>query len=299
MSFEDINRQDRIPEILKEGIRRNRIFSSYLFIGPDGSGKLTAARNLAKTVNCLSENNKPCEICLSCKKINSQVHPDVFFIEPKGASSSVGIDQIREAINRANLKPYEGKSKVFIINNAHSMNIASSNAFLKTLEEPPENTIFILISRSKELLLPTIVSRCYIIRFSSAGLEKDANLRELASRGGFPAKRDPARRGNLPYSDKEELKENLEFLISFFRDIFLYKIVKNEKMLFHTSRLDEIKDKATQLTQEELDYLIKRLITLRSYIDYNVNPKIIMDVLSNELRNYYARGSTGKAARSR
>ncbi len=296
MSFEDINRQDRTPEILKEGIRRNRIFSSYLFIGPDGSGKLAAARNLAKTVNCLSENNKPCEICLSCKKINSQIHPDVFFVEPKGASSSVGIDQIREAINRANLKPYEGKSKVFIINNAHSMNVAASNAFLKTLEEPPENTIFVLISRSKELLLPTIVSRCYIIRF----LNRENGDRDRKGDSSIFTDFIKNKNRTVPFSvDREELKEHLEFLISFFRDIFLYKIVKNEKMLFHTSRFDEIKDKATQLTQEELDYLIKRLITLRSYIDYNVNPKIIMDVLSNELRNYYARGSTGKAARSR
>jgi len=279
--------QHNIPEILKEGIRRNRIFSSYLFVGPAGAGKLEAAKKFAKAVNCLSENNKPCEICLSCKKINSQIHPDVFFVEPKGPSSFIGIDQIREVIQKANLKPYEGKSKVFIINNAHSMNVQASNAFLKTLEEPPENTIFILISRSKELLLSTIVSRCHIIRFFiGEAIKMKGKIENFTGEIGV-------------YPGREELKENLEFLISFFRDIFLYKIVKNEKMLFHKDRLDEIKDKATQLTQEELDYLIKRLITLRSYIDYNVNPKIIMDVLSNELRNYYARGSTGKAARSR
>ncbi|UCD54594.1 MAG: DNA polymerase III subunit delta' [Candidatus Omnitrophota bacterium] len=280
-----------MPEILKEGIRRNRIFSTYLFIGPGGSGKLEAATNLAKAVNCLGENNKPCGICLSCNKINSQVHPDVFFVEPKDGVSSIGIDQIREVISRANLKPYEGKSKVFIINNANSMNIQASNAFLKTLEEPPENTIFILISPSKELLLSTIVSRCHMIRFFTGEAIK---MKAKGKDAGV-------------YPDREALKENLEFLISFFRDIFLYKIIKNEKSLFHRDKLGKIKDKAAQLTQGELDYLIKKLITLRSYIDYNVNPRIIMDVLANEIKRKAgssyketnARNSTGKAAGSR
>ena len=96
MSFEDIKGQDSALHILKEGIQKDRVFSSYLFVGPDGVGKFMTARNFAKAVNCLSKKNKPCDECISCKKIDSGSHPDVFFVEPKGVSHTVGIDQIRE-----------------------------------------------------------------------------------------------------------------------------------------------------------------------------------------------------------
>ena len=131
MSFEDIKGQDRAIGILRAGLRSGRIFSSYLFVGPDGIGKFETAKNFAKAVNCSSEKNlqDACETCPSCKRINSRTHPDIFFITPKGASASIGIDEIRGAISKANLKPYEAKKKVFIIDNAHSMNSASSNAF--------------------------------------------------------------------------------------------------------------------------------------------------------------------------
>ncbi len=340
MSFEDIKGQDRAIRILRASLRSNRIFSSYLFVGPDGIGKFETAKNFAKAVNCSSEKNPTdaCETCPSCKRINSRAHPDIFFVTPKGISSSIGIDEIRSVISKANLKPYEAKKKVFIIDNAHSMNNASSNAFLKTLEEAPKDTIFILISRSKELLLPTIVSRCHVIKFFTAPsqellsvLMEKFNLKEneakilnnfSSSRIGEAIRmkdRDLIKRKNrvidsllgigesasdfseeiANYNTRDEFKENLEFIISFFRDVFLYKTMSDENALFHADKIAEIKNECEKFTLENLDYLIKKVITLSSYIDYNVNPKIIVDVLTNELRSYYARGSTGKAARSR
>jgi DNA polymerase III delta' subunit len=262
--------QDNTPEILKESVRNGRIFSNYLFVGPESSGKREAAKNFAKAINCMNpKDGKPCGACVSCKKIDKEIHPDVFFVETKGASSSIGIDRIREIIEKANLKPYEAKSKVFIINNAHSMNEASANAFLKTLEEPLENTVFILISRSKDLLLPTIVSRSHVIRFTG-------NASPFSVRGGYGPGHDyPA--------DREGLKENLEFLISFFRDIFLYKVIGDKARLLNMDKAGEVKSVSHKFTAERLDYLIKKLITLRSYADYNVNPKIIIDVLKEEI----------------
>ena len=198
-------------------------FPGYLYVGPDGAGKYRAAKNFAKGVNCPDvKDGKPCEACLSCKKIEKEVHPDVFFIQPGGASSTIGIDQVREIINKANLKPYEARSKVFIIKGAHSMNEASANAFLKTLEEPPENTVFILISRSKDLLLPTIVSRCHIVRFLGKG---DSSIFTDFIK---------EKNRTVPFSsDREGLKEELEFLVSFYRDIFLYKVVGDKAKLFN------------------------------------------------------------------
>lgn len=324
MSFGDIKGQDSALLLLKEGIKKDRVFSSYLFVGPDGVGKKLAAKNLAKAVNCLSKNTKPCDSCIPCNKIDSQVHPDVFFIEPKGASSSVGIEEIRTCIERANLKPYEGKKKVFIINDAHSMNAVAQNAFLKTLEEAPQDTIFALISRSKEMLLSTIVSRCHAIRFFRASNELvEKVLREKLKIGKDEAKilarfssgrigeamrmkeKNLIDRKNkvldalskktidltekiYDFSTREELKETCEYLISFFRDIFLYKVVADEKMVFHIDKLGKIKTESNKFTLEDLDRLIKRIITLRSYVDYNVNTKLIVDVLAGELRSYYA-----------
>ena len=324
MSFGDIKGQDSALLLLKESIKKDRVFSSYLFVGPDGVGKKLAAKNLAKAVNCLSENSKPCDSCRSCKNIDSEIHPDIFFIEPKGASSSVGIDEIRTCITRANLKPYEGKKKVFIINNAHSMKAEAQNAFLKTLEEAPQDTIFVLISRSKEALLSTIVSRCHAIRFFASSVElvksvlkekfkigkNEARILAKFSSGrigeALRMKEENLidRKNNVidalskktrdfteklgDFSTRGELKEACEYLTSFFRDIFLYKVVADEKIIFHIDRIDKIKTESNRFTLEDLDRLIKRIITLRSYVDYNVNTKLIIDVLSGELRSYYA-----------
>lgn len=335
MSFEDIKGQDKALRILKENVARDAIFSSYLFVGPDGVGKFLTARIFAKAINCMNKKvnlsaeakhnkylakAKPCGICLSCKKIDSGTHPDVFLLEPKGVSSSITIDQIRTVINRANLKPYGAGKKVFVIDSAHSMNAEAANAFLKTLEEAPKDTVFVLISRSKELLLSTIVSRCYSIKFSAAAPElvesvlaekfsvgkneakilgnfssgcigqaikmKEEGLIERKNRiidSLVDTKKDfPAEISN--YSRREELKENLEFLISYFRDIFLYKTVGNEDTIFHVDRIEEITAQCNRFTPDACDYLIEEIIKLRSYIDYNVNPKIIVDVLSNKLK---------------
>ena len=169
MSFEDIKGQDSALGVLRESLRKGRIFSNYLFTGPDGVGKAFAAKNFAKAINCRDRNSgNACSACLSCKKVDSGCHPDIAFVKPNGASSSIGIDEIRSVTGRASLKPYESKKKVFVIDDAHSMNAASSNAFLKTLEEPPGETIFILISPSEKAMLPTIVSRCHIVKFSAA-----------------------------------------------------------------------------------------------------------------------------------
>jgi len=328
MSFDDIKAQDSALSILKENIAKNRISSSYLFAGPDGIGKAIAAQNFAKAINCLGKDKLPCDNCASCRKIDSKSHPDVFFIEPKGASSSIVIDQIRTLIAKANLKPYEGKRKVFIVDKAHSMNQEAGNAFLKTLEEPTPTTTFILLSRSKELLLSTIASRCQVINFSVAEREvvkemlknyfsKEGSMideKEAEILTGFSGGRigeairmkeeDLVQKKNRildslsdkksdfekiisEYADRDELKEYLEFLISYFRDVFLVKS-GSDISLYHKDRLDEMHKVKERLSSEKLEYLINKIITLRSYIDYNVNPKIIIDVLTCELRGCYA-----------
>ena len=217
------------------------VFQNYLFVGQDTAASLSHAKNLAKAVN----------------SIDSCIHPDVFFIEPKGASRSIGIREIREVIRCANLKPYGAKKKVFIITEAHRMNIASANAFLKTLEEPPADTIFVLIANSIEAVIPTIASRCHVIKFpGTAPVPKiEGSLRDFVnSLGSYPV--------------KEDLKTKLDALAYYFRDILVSKMIKDET--------------------EELGRLIEKLITLRSYVDYNANPKLICDVAMGAIKEKYA-----------
>jgi len=165
MAFRDILGQGRVLRWLKAAISQNRLAGSYLFVGPEGVGKATVAINLAKVLNCLSpKEGDACEACISCRKINKGIHPDILFIQPQG--QVIKIDQIRDIQRNLSFRPIMAKRRIIIIDQAEAMPEASANAFLKTLEEPPLDTIFILIAQDKHMLLPTITSRCQIITFS-------------------------------------------------------------------------------------------------------------------------------------
>ena len=329
MLFEDIKGQDSAIAILKSSIKENRILSGYLFVGPEGTGRLRTALNFAKAINCLEKNETSCERCSSCIKIESNTHPDVIIVEPKGASSSIGIDQIRELISRANLKPYEGNKKVFIVNTASAMNQEASNAFLKTLEEAPDNTVFILISKSKELLLPTVVSRLSMVRFfpvSSEGLEKiliheknlpkeEAIILSRFSSGRIGEALRMKEAGTIEtknriinsflyseedvidtYSDRAELKRDIEFLLSFFRDIFIYKTLKDMDKVFNFDRGEDIKAIAELNSKEDINETVSAILELITYVDDNVNPKTLIHVLKNKVRRYNAGTCASKAS---
>ena len=329
MPFEDIKGQDSAINILRSSIKEQRILSGYLFVGPEGTGRLKTALNFAKAINCLEKNESPCERCSSCIKIESNVHPDVIIVETKGASSSIGIDQIRELISKANLKPYEGNKKVFIVNGASAMNQEASNAFLKTLEEAPDNTVFILVSKSKELLLPTIVSRLSMVRFfpvSSEILEKiliheknlskeEAVILSKFSSGRIGEALRMKEAGTIEiknriidsflyseedvidtYSDRTELKRDVEFLLSFFRDIFMYKTLGDMDKVFNSDRGEDIKAIAELTSKEDINDTVSAILELISYVDYNVNPKTLIHVLKNKLRRYNAGTCASKAS---
>lgn len=160
--------------MLENIIMLNRISNAYLFIGEDGLGKRFMAEYFAMMVNCGSEIHKPCFKCGSCIKMSSKNHPDVFIVEPVG--NSIKVETIRDfVISEMNIKPYQHYKKIFIIDDAHKMTIAAQNALLKTLEEPPLYGLFILTASKREELLPTIVSRCNVIRFTK---ESNENIKK-------------------------------------------------------------------------------------------------------------------------
>ncbi|NIT14497.1 MAG: hypothetical protein GTN99_09730 [Candidatus Dadabacteria bacterium] len=171
MSFSSITGHEFQKEFLIKSIEKGRVANSYLFYGHEGIGKRLIALEFAKLLNCIRSDNGFIEKsqdlcnCASCLKITSSNHPDVTVVEPED-SSEIKVKQIREQIeDLVYLKPYEGKYKVCIVNNADFMNTNAQNAFLKTLEEPPLNAVIILITSKPQYLLKTIVSRCQGLEF--------------------------------------------------------------------------------------------------------------------------------------
>jgi DNA polymerase III subunit gamma/tau len=177
-TFEDdeLVGQDRIVRTLKNAILLDRIAHAYLFCGPRGTGKTTTARLLAKAVNCLAPDpsSRPCNECSACTAISGWSTTDVIEID---AASNRGIDDIRELRERVKFAPTQLGTKFYIIDEAHQITGPAANAFLKTLEEPPPHTKFILATTDPEELLPTIVSRCQ--RFDFRRIPNEAIIQRL------------------------------------------------------------------------------------------------------------------------
>ncbi|CAN5612251.1 DNA polymerase III subunit gamma/tau [soil metagenome] len=163
--------QTHVVQTLRNAIQLNRVAHAYLFCGPRGTGKTSTARLLAKAVNCLHPDirNRPCNECTSCLAISSGSTTDVIEID---AASNRGIDDIRDLRDRVKYAPTQLKTKFYIIDEAHQITGAAANAFLKTLEEPPEHTKFVLATTDPEELLQTIVSRCQRFDFRRFTLEQ-------------------------------------------------------------------------------------------------------------------------------
>jgi DNA polymerase III subunit delta' len=180
--FRDIVGHRRLISLLARAISHQTLPPSLLFAGPAGIGKRRVALAVAETVNCLKPRmgsdpmsvsdremgsdpiRDACGECASCKRIARGVHLDVIVIEP-GDSGSIKIEQVRDAIDRADYRPFEGKRRVVIIDHADALVAQAQNALLKTLEEPPSASIFILVSAMADALLPTVLSRCPRLRF--------------------------------------------------------------------------------------------------------------------------------------
>lgn len=156
--FSELTGQEHVSTTLRHAVNQGRAAHSYLFCGPRGTGKTSTARIMTKAVNCLdSQDGDPCNRCGPCLAINEGRFMDLIELD---AASNRGIDEIRNIRERVNLAPAEGSFKVYIIDEAHMLTEHASNAFLKTLEEPPPHAIFVLCTTEPQKILPTIISRC-------------------------------------------------------------------------------------------------------------------------------------------
>jgi DNA polymerase-3 subunit delta' len=168
MSFRDVLGHAKAIEQLQRAMKKDKVVHSYLFLGNEGIGKKWVALQFAKALNCLeggSEDRDACDHCLSCRKIEKGLHPDVLVLEPE--NQTLKVNQVRQMQKDLAYRPYEGNRRVCILASADRMAPNMSNILLKTLEEPPLHTVIILLANNPRLLLPTILSRCQPVRFST------------------------------------------------------------------------------------------------------------------------------------
>lgn len=170
MRFENIIGNEKVKAILNKTIDTNSILHSYIFSGIDSIGKKMFAKEFAKSILCTSEENKPCGKCKSCVEFENDNNLELNIIEPDG--NTIKIDQIRLLQEKIYEKPIISNKKVYIINNSELMNTQAQNCFLKTLEEPPEFAVIILITSNENNLLSTIKSRCIKIKFDKVSNEE-------------------------------------------------------------------------------------------------------------------------------
>jgi DNA polymerase III subunit delta' len=310
MAFKDIKGQDRPIARLQAALKDGHLPGAYLFSGPEGIGKKLTAFNFAKALNCLENGIDACESCLSCRKIENGRHPDIHLVD-NGSFEEIKIEDIRSLQQEIVLKPYEARFKVFIINNAHNLNSESANAFLKTLEEPPENSVIILVTDRPGLLFRTIISRSQNVKFASlahtefervlkngwdmdervlrflsffcegrigAALQwKDKNIIAQKNRViDFFSPNSESSAENSFIQDRETLRLSLNILIGWFRDVYFSKAGINKDRIINLDRSDILDELANRYTFNEIEVILKGISQSLLYLEQNANVKLLL-----------------------
>lgn len=167
-----LDTQPRVRDFLSHAVTTGRVSHAYLFVGAPGSGKLDAAWALAQALLC---ENDGCGACDACVRVARHTHPDVHVYEPESATGYL-IAQVRDLLEDVALSPIRAPRKVYIIDRAEQLRANTANALLKTLEEPPAHTVFILLGTSTDVMLPTIVSRCQCVPFRMLSTEESTTV---------------------------------------------------------------------------------------------------------------------------
>jgi len=323
VSFNVIVGQERAIKILTKSLKENKISSSYIFVGSEGTGKKFTAIEFAKAVNCLNlnKNIEACENCQSCNEINKQYCPDLKIV--KAIKDTIKIEQIREIRKDIELKPFKIKKKVYIIDKAEKMTLEASNCLLKTIEEPPYYAIIILICSKIDPILPTIISRCQIVNFGLItslkikklllnrinDLEKDkaeiiSKLAQGSIGNAFKLLADKEyflrREAFLNYlsilvpkkysydffenvekilSEIDRIKETLEMIKLWYRDILIIKNTGNQKYIINCDKLEVLEKKSQLYSQKMLIDILNYIEIAEEYLIKNVNKRLILERL--------------------
>jgi len=311
-------------DMLKKHVVNGTTRHAYLFSGPPGLGRRTLALRFAQALNCTTpvSGGIPCGACRDCKQIAATAHPDLTVIQADSEGGTLKVDQIREARKSLTLKPYMSKFRVAIFLRFQEANDNAANALLKTLEEAPSYAVLILTADNPEQLLPTIVSRCEVLRLRPLSIEEvkqdlissvdDERARLIAHiAGGRPGyarrlvgdddlldKREerlndmltllPASRvEKFAYADKlsrdkDSMRQAILFWLSYWRDVMLRTAQANTPLV-NIDRNMEIEDLAGQLDLSSSRKVVSGLENVLEKMDRNVNARMLAEVLLLDL----------------
>jgi DNA polymerase-3 subunit delta' len=299
ISLKNILGQRNAVRFLSGNIASGRIANGYLFSGPDGVGKALAAKAFLASLICSNGQGKEaCGVCPVCAKVSSGTHPDVLWIKPE-KNKKIIVDDIRRIKEQLCLKPYEAPRAAAVIEDAHMMNAFSSNALLKVLEEPPGSSLIILLTNKRELLLPTVVSRCMEVRFGP--LPQEDTVRILASgsmdgerarffaylSGGSPGKA-AEMAGGTWLQRREEIAERIARIER--REVIHWDTEEKDKLIEDAElSIMMLRDAAfgkgvfSGYSVDRLYEIISRIADLKKSLEGNANPKIVSRVFPVEL----------------
>lgn len=283
-SFSEIVGHEQIKEHMQAAIRDKKPFHAYLFQGEEGVGKEALARTFAAGLQCQSEStDKPCKECVSCRQTESGNQPDVIWVTREKAS--LGVDEIREQLcNTMDIKPFSSPYKIYLVPEAEKMTEAAQNALLKTIEEPPEYGIVILMTSNISALLPTIQSRCLTMEFrplSTAVVE--SYVKEHCQVPDYQARASAAfAQGNLGkamrYAKSEDFIERKDHIISLLRHV---------EQMDLSEMLAVIKDLGTR-KDEVRDYIDLMVLWYRDVLLFKAT-KDINQLLFQDEASYISR----------
>jgi len=315
--FADIIGHSDIIDKLRNIIKSNRIANAYIFAGPSDVGKEFVAINFAKALNCTEVKEDSCDHCVSCRRIDDENHTDVRIIRPEGAK--LKIEQMRFLKRQGSYKALESEYKIYIIAEADKMTIEAANSMLKTIEEPSGDTLFILLTSNYNSILPTIRSRCQLIRFSlvsqkliQEGLMKqlgipESNTKILAIRSqGKPGKalkmahekskelddetswvlpiltqRDKGRllQAFKRAEEMSKIEDSPDVILSWYRDLLMIKNGCPKHLLIHNDENNQLEQIAQSYSVIELENLITMTLNIQNLIQRNINPVLAMEVM--------------------
>lgn len=349
MALKDIIGQNRAVTMLQGILRRDRLAGAYLFCGESGIGKRTTAVNFAKAVNCLKDRNElcvtgneltdkngsritdidinsllspitrhtsrftdfdACEVCASCLKINAGTHPDVVTITPE--ERIIKIEEIRAIEETLSFRPFEGKKKIVIVDDADSMNSSAANAFLKTLEEPPQDSLIILITSRPERLPATIRSRCSKILFHThsptscrdilggrmgddeaalalrlslgrPGIALSSNVREERDwfinllRAMNQAEKDG-------WASREEMEKWFDLAMTFMRDLVVHRITGKTSYLINSDLAETLGKIGKSVDIQGIIKIYNELGFIKTLLQFNLNKSLTWNYTASLLR---------------
>ncbi|MBI4309561.1 MAG: DNA polymerase III subunit [Candidatus Omnitrophica bacterium] len=272
--------QEEILNRFKCLMAANRLAHAYLFVGPAETGKAPTALAVAQLVNCDAA-NAPCHDCVSCRKIASGNHPDVRMVGGD-ENEAIKIDDVRQVLGRVALRPFEARLKVFVLRDAQRMTTEAANALLKTLEEPAPNTLMILTTAVPEACLDTIKSRCHMVKFFCSGdrlpQDKDRILDVFLSR------QDNEEFLKALSGDRQQTAQAMLVLLSWVRDVVLYKATADTRHVVYQGRLGDLKN-MSQRNMDDLRALKAQIVRVKSLADENLNVKMALSLVRERLWN--------------